>query len=54
MIHRVGKRSGVWAVAGREAVEHADGDAGWKLGRRDSSLDLDPMHSGLYVLKGGL
>ena len=23
----------IWAVAGREAVQHVDGDAGWRLGR---------------------
>ena len=29
-------------MAGREAVQHADSDAGWRLGRRDSGLNLDP------------
>ena len=32
----------IWAVAGREAVQHADSDAGWKLGRRGWDLNLDP------------
>ena len=31
----------IWAVAGREAVQHAVSDVGWRLGRRDSGLDLD-------------
>ena len=31
----------IGAVAGREAVQHADSDAGWRLGGRDSGLDLD-------------
>ena len=26
-------RSGIWATAGREGVQHADGDAEWRLGR---------------------
>ena len=30
-----------WAVAGREAVQHADSDAEWRLGRRDSGLGKD-------------
>ena len=29
-------------MAGREGVQHADRDAGWRLGRRDSVLNLDP------------
>ena len=35
-------RTCIWAVAGREAVQHADSDAAWRLGRRDSGLNLDP------------
>ena len=27
---------------GRDAVQHADSDAGWGPGRRDSGLNLDP------------
>ena len=30
----------IWSVAGREAVQHADSDAGWRLERRDSGLKL--------------
>ena len=29
-------------VAGREPVQHAGSDAGWRLGRCDSGLSLDP------------
>ena len=29
-------------MAGREGVQHADSDAGWRLGRRDLGLNLDP------------
>ena len=29
-------------MAGREAVQHADSDAGCRLRRRDSGLNLDP------------
>ena len=29
-------------MAGREGVQHAGSDAGWRLGRRDSGLNLDP------------
>ena len=29
-------------MAGREAVQHADSDAGWRLGRRDLGLNLVP------------
>ena len=39
---RGGGAGAVWAVAGREAVQHADSDAGWRLGRRDLGLNLDP------------
>ena len=28
-------QGGIWAVAGRDGVQHADSDAGWRLGRRD-------------------
>ena len=28
---REGGAGAVWAVAGREAVQHADSDAGWRL-----------------------
>ena len=35
-------RSCIPAVAGTEAVQHADSDAGWRLGRRDSGLNLEP------------
>ena len=27
---------GIWTAAGREGVQHADSDASWRLGRRDS------------------
>ena len=37
-----GGAGAVWAVAGREAVQHADSDAGWRLGRHDLDLSLDP------------
>ena len=37
---REGGAGAVWAVAGREAVQHADSDAGWRLGRRDLGLNL--------------
>ena len=29
--------SGTWAAAGKEGVQHADSDAGWAFGCRDSS-----------------
>ena len=32
----------MWAVAGREGVQHADSDAGWRFGRHDSGLNTDP------------
>ena len=28
----------MWGVAGREGVQHADSDAGWRLARYDSRL----------------
>ena len=36
------RRTGIWAAAEREGVQHADSDAGWRLGRFDSDLNLDP------------
>ena len=39
-------------MAGREAVRHADSDAGWRLGRRDSGLNVDPKtqtHRGAHL-----
>ena len=42
---------GIWAAAGREGAQHADSDAGWRLGRHDSGLNLDPTtHTGLRTL----
>ena len=29
-------------ATGREGAQHADGDAGWRLGCRDLGLSLDP------------
>ena len=34
------QRCCIWAVAGRENVQHADSDTGWRLG--DSDLNLNP------------
>ena len=31
----------IWDVAGKEDVQLADSDTRWRLGRRDSSLNLD-------------
>ena len=35
------RRVCIWAVSGREAVQHANSDAGWRLGRRNLGLNLD-------------
>ena len=37
------QRSGVWAVAGREGVQHTDGNVGGRLGHRDSGPILEPI-----------
>ena len=34
-------RSCIWAAAGREGVQHTDGDAGWRLRRHGSFPNLD-------------
>ena len=50
------RRCCIWAATRREGVQHADSDAGWRLGRRDSSLNLDSKtqnhrraHSGIRL-----
>ena len=44
----------IWAVTGREAVQHADSDAGWRFGRRDSGLNPDPKtQAHWYAHSGG-
>ena len=40
-------------MAGREAVQHVDSNAGWRLGRRDSGLNLDPKTQTVSSVEAG-
>ena len=41
------------AAAGRESVHHADSDAGWRLGRRNSSQVRVRVRASVRVGGGG-